>query len=90
MNQVEFKYNGLSSIIQCNENEKIKNICLLFFTKAKIDKNNIFFSYNGKEGKEFNEDLTYNEMINPIDKNENKMIILVNNINQKEEIIMIL
>ena len=75
MNQVEFKYNGLSSIIQCNQNEKIKNICKQFCNKSKIDKNNIFFSYDGKAGKEFNEELSYNEMINIIDRNKNKMII---------------
>jgi len=85
MNQVEFKYKGLSSIIQCNENEKIKNICQQFCNKAKIDKNNIFFSYDDKAGKEFNEELTFNEMINSIDKNENKMIILVYDINKEED-----
>ena len=84
MNQVEFKYNGLSSIIQCNENEKIKNICQQFCNKSKIDKNNIFFSYDGKAGKEFNEELSYNEMINSIDRNKNKMIILVYDINKEE------
>jgi len=52
----------------------------------KIDKNKIFFIYDGKAGKEFNEELTYNEMINCIDKNENKIIILVYNINEKEEL----
>ena len=86
MNQVEFKYKGLSSIIQCNENEKLKNICQQFCNKTKINKNNVFFSYDGKGGKEFNEELTYNEMINSIDKYENKMIILVYNINEKEEL----
>ena len=83
--QVEFKYNGLSLFIQCNENEKIKNICQQFCKKAQIDKNNIFFSYNGKAGNEFNEELTLSQTINSIDKNENKMTILVNNINEEKE-----
>jgi len=85
MSQVEFKYNGLNIVIQCNENEKIKNICQQFCKKAQIDKNNIFFSYSGKAGSEFNEELTFNQMINSTDKNENKMTILVNNINEIEE-----
>ena len=80
MSQVEFKYNGISLIIQCNENEKMKNICQQFCKKAQIDKNKIFFSYNGKAGNEFNEELTFNQMINSIDKNENKMNILVYNL----------
>ena len=85
MSQVEFKYNGLSFIIQCNENDKIKNICQQFCEKAQIDKNKIFFSYNGKAGNEFNEELTFNQMINSLDKNENKMTILVNNINEEKK-----
>jgi len=85
MNKVEFKYKGLSYIIQCNENEKLKTICQQFCSKVKIDKNSIFFSYDGKAGKEFNEELTYNEMINSINKNENKMVILVYDIKEKED-----
>jgi len=84
MSQVEFKYNGLSLVIQCNENEKLKNICQHFCKKAQIDKNEIFFSYNGKAGSEFNEELTFNQMVNSTDKNENKMTILVNNINEEK------
>ena len=85
MNQVEFKYNGLSIVIQCNENEKIKTICQQFCKKADIDKNKIFFSYNGKAGNEFNEELMVNQMVNSIDKIENKMTILVYNINEEKE-----
>ena len=85
MDQVEFKYQGLSLVIQCDENEKMKNICQQFCKKAQIDINNIFFSYNGKAGNQFNEELTFNQMINSIDKNENKMTILVNNINEEKE-----
>ena len=85
MSQVDFKYNGLSLVIQCNENEKLKNICQQFCEKAQIDKNKIFFSYNGKAGNEFNEELIFNQMINSIDKSENKMTILVNNINQEKK-----
>ena len=86
MNQAEFKYKGLSLIIQCNENEKMKNICQQFCLKAQVDKNKIFFSYGGKAGNEFNEELTYNQMINSFDKNEKKMIILVYNISGEREL----
>ena len=86
MCQVEFKYKGLSSIIQCNENEKMKNICQQFCLKAQVDKHTIFFSYGGKAGSGFNEELTFNEIVNSIDKNENKMTILVYNINKEKDL----
>ena len=85
MSLVEFKYKGISTIIQCNENEKMKNICQQFCEKTQTDKNNIFFSYGGKAGSGFNEDLTFSQMINSIDKNEKKMSILVYNINGDKE-----
>ena len=85
MNQIEFKYNGMSLVIQCKENEKLKNICQHFCKKAQIDKNEIFFSYNGKAGSEFNEELAFNQMVNSTDKNENKMTILVNSIEEKDK-----
>ena len=85
MCQVEFQYDGKSTIIQCNENEKMSEICNKFILKIQVDKNNIYFSYNGKAGNEFNEELTYSQMINPIDKERKYMIILVYNINEKKD-----
>ena len=74
---VEFNYNGTKTVIQCKSNEKMKNICKKFANKIQLDINNIYFSYDGKAGNEFNEELTFEEIINSEDKKRNKMNILV-------------
>ena len=43
MAEVEFNYKGSKMIIQCKENEIMKNICQNFIEKIKEDKNNIYF-----------------------------------------------
>ena len=72
MSNVEFQYKGINTIIQCNENEKMKEICQRYANKVQLDKNNIFFIYDGKSGKDFNEELTFIEMVNLIDKEKKK------------------
>ena len=75
MSEAEFIYNGVPTIIQCKPDEKMKIICQKFKDKAKIGKNNIFYSYNGKVG--INEDLTFEETLNSEDKKRNKMSVIV-------------
>ena len=84
MCQVEFQYNGKKEIIKCNENEKMRDICYRFKLKAKIEKNDIYFSYNGKAGSEFNEELTFYEITNSFDKKRKYMSILVYDINENK------
>jgi len=90
MVEVEFYYNEMKTIIQCKLNDKIKDISQKYLNKINEDKNNIYFSYNGNAGNNFNEELTFQEMMNSEDKKRNKMKILVfkNEIeNEKEDII---
>ena len=62
-------------IIQCNENDKMKDIFQKFYSKTEIDKNSIYFRYNQKI---INEDLTLKELKqNTI---ENEAIIIVQKI----------
>ena len=76
MAEVEFIYNGIKTIIHCELNTKMKDICNDFKKVANINDNiNIFYSYNGQLG--FNEELTFYEVANPEDKRRNKMNILV-------------
>ena len=77
MSEVEFVYNGTKTIIQCKSNEEMKNICQKFANKIHINKNDIYFSYDGKAGIQFNEELMFEEMINLEDKKRNKMSVLV-------------
>ena len=88
MSKVEFNYNGAKTIIQCQSNEKMKNICQNFANKIQINKNEIYFLYDGKAGNQFNEELTFEEMINSEDKKRNKMSIIVfknENLDKEEE-----
>ena len=77
MASIEFLYNGKKNIIQCNLNEKIKEMCQKFINKTGINKNNIYFLYDGKAGTQFNENLTFEEMANTEDKKRKIMKILV-------------
>ena len=91
MAQVEFQYNGTNTIIQCQENQKMSEICTNFVTKAHINENEINYFYDGKGGAEFNKNLTFNQMANSMDKIRKKMNILVisqdDNINNNNNII---
>ena len=73
MNEVEFNYNGTKVIVQCNPNDKMKEIKKKFITKCNI-KNEIFLLYDGNT---INMELTYNEVANNFDKSRNHMIVIV-------------
>ena len=47
MKNVIFTFNGINTIIQCNKEDKMKDICNKFVNKIGIDINLIFFLYNG-------------------------------------------
>ena len=74
--EVEFKYNQRSTKMQCKLNDKIKNIYMKNLNKIGDEKdiNNIYFLYKGDI---YTEDISFEEMINPQDKKEKKMTILV-------------
>ena len=86
MAELIFLYNGNETKIQCNKDEKFKEICQRYITKIQIDPDKIYFIYNGNR---INDDLNFYEHINEEDKKRNKMNILVydiNNLNDKENI----
>ena len=83
MSEVEFNYNGKITTIKCNQNDKIKNICQTYLNMIKESRNNVFFSYNGSSGNNFNEEQTYSQMISSEDIKRNKMNILVFKNNMK-------
>jgi len=82
-----FNYNGILTEIQCNINEKIKNIFKKYVNKIGIDISKLYFIYNGNK---VNNHLNLNEIINEEDKRRKIMNILVNENNKtiiKENII---
>ena len=80
MAELIFLYNENETKIQCNKEEKIKEICKRYITKIQIDINTIYFIYNGNK---INEDLNFNEQANEEDKKRNIMNILVYDINKE-------
>ena len=72
MAQVEFQYNSTNTIIQCKEEERMNEICNNFISKTHLDENNINYVYNGKGGKQFDKNLTFNQMANSFDKTRKK------------------
>ena len=70
MSSIEFNYNGNNIIIQCNKDDKIKDIINKYILKSSIDKNSVIFFYSGNK---IDEELKLKEMIG----NEEEIKILV-------------
>ena len=73
MSIVEFTFNGIKTLIQCNSEDTLKNIIQKFIIKIGKNLNNIYFLYSGEIIKE---ELTFNELANKEDKKRNKMCII--------------
>ena len=89
MAEIRFTHEGRNTTIQCDTNDKIKDIINKFLIKNnKIEQNNLYYLYNGNK---INEELTFYEQANHIDKNRKKMDVIVYNnfeeTNKKNEII---
>ena len=88
MAEVTFNYKGIETIIQCNINDKMKDIINKYLIRIKKGKDNLYYLYNGNK---INYELTFNEQANDLDKNRNKMNIIVTDTdedpNKKREII---
>ena len=74
MSKVIFLFNRFEIIIQCNKNEKMKEIFKRFALKANLEINKIYFLYNGDK---INEELKYNKVVNREDNERDTMSILV-------------
>ena len=84
MAEVIFNYEGNLTTIQCNKNDKMNDIINKFLFKIKTNENiNLYYLYNGNK---INNELTFQEQANELDKNRKKMNIIVNqNDKDKEE-----
>ena len=73
--EIEFTYDGVPIIIQCGKDIKMKEIYKSFKIKAKLEGKQLIYLYNGRNLE--NNELVFNEIANQVDKNRNKMNILV-------------
>ena len=74
MNKVDFTYNDNKYYIQCNNEDKMKDILNKFLNKAGKNKNSLFFLYNGQI---INEELIFSKCANSLDRSRNYMNVLV-------------
>ena len=85
MVEVIFNYEGINTVIQCNREDKMKDIIKRFLKKIEKNENdnNLLCIYGANI---INNELTFIQKANELDKNNNKMNILVksNNDNNKE------
>ena len=77
MVEIEFNYNQTKIIIQCNLNDKMKDIFHKLYTKLDNKQDEFYFLYNDSQ---IEEELTLKEIINSEDNQKNKVQILVNDI----------
>ena len=86
MAEAIFNYEGINTTIQCDLNEKMKDIIDKFIIKIQNKENNLYYLYNDTQ---INYELTFNQQANDIDKNRKKMNIIItknvdNNIEDKK------
>ena len=80
MVEVIFMYDGKQIIIQCNVEDKMKDIINKFKSKIQNEDNNLYYIYNGDK---INEELTFNQIIN--NKEEKINILVYNSKNNENE-----
>ena len=77
---IKFIYKNQGIIIQAKSDEAFVNIFKQL--EAKILKEKAFYLYSGKI---IDSSKTFNEIANEIDKKENKMVILVDEVEEKDQ-----
>ena len=83
MSQIEFKYKGLNIVILGEIRETMKDIINKFLTKCKCSKENLVFLYGGKK---IDEESTFYQQANDLDKSRKKMSIIVVDYDEPEKI----
>ena len=86
MVEVEFNFNEIKTINQCNINEKMNDILNKYIIRIGKNINDIYFVYNDCIIKDNLKDITLNDFANSIDKNRKKINLLVykRNINKEK------
>ena len=83
MTQIEFIYNSYKINIQCQSDDKISNSIEKFLSKFNKKKEEIVFIYNGDK---LDEELSFKEIANNLDKARNLMKVLVtDNLSEEEK-----
>ena len=71
---VTFSSNEVDLTIECEMDDKMRDICQKYATKMEANLNSLLFLY---EGKQLNLDLKFKDQANSLDRNTNQMRVLV-------------
>ena len=71
---VIFTLDGIDLTVQCSPEDKMRDICLRYVAKIGANLNSFLFLYGGNQ---LNFDLSFKEQASLIDKENNKMRVLV-------------
>ena len=83
MVEIEFSYRGINTTVQCNPEEKFKDILQKLSTKIDINLNSVFYLYSGSVIQ--NKEKTFIEIANNLDKERKKMNIQITDAERAEE-----
>ena len=75
MAEIEFVYNDISKVIQCNEDDKFKDLLPNFLSEMKLNPESVNFLYSGKIIE--NKEQTFSEIAKDSDKEKKKITILI-------------
>ena len=76
MAKVEFIFNSIKTVIQCSNDDTIKNIFNKYIIKTGNNSNSIYLLYDSKILTEENMKLSFNHIANNEDKQRKKMTLL--------------
>ena len=69
---IEFNYNNILTIIQCNEDHKMIDKCNSFISKTRLNEKDIYYIYDDIDGSEFDKNKTFKELANSMDQQRKK------------------
>ena len=83
MAEIEFVYNDISKVIQCNEDDKLKDILPNILSEMKLNPESVNFLYSGNTIE--NKEQTFSEIANGLDKEKKKITIIIDDITKRVE-----
>ena len=80
MAEIKFNYKGEKILIKSDIDEKMGNIFSNFVSKNNVNLKKVYFLYSGKK---ISSELTFSQTANQFDKRRNKMVVLVNDLDNE-------
>ena len=85
--EIDFNYKGISTTIQCNPNDNMRDAYAKFSNKREVNLNSLYFLYGGKN---LQTNSKIEEIMNNEDKKRKKMNIKMTKMKMKNQFLYIL